>query len=220
MHRHQITDPETISQFIYGGKSTFTLVSVATGTRFTYKLIRANGDKSGRPWFVKIMTGTDNEHSYTYAGFIDPAKPYDIIQGRKGRISSKAPSVMALAWVLKTLNYGGYSNLSKVEVWHEGRCGACGRKLTVPESISTGLGPVCAGRMAPAKAPRDEMLNEALMEDDGNTLTPESQLEMVEREMHHMEAEADRAQTEREELNKRAARDIRELYGCLDHLAV
>lgn len=36
----------------------------------------------------------------------------------------------------------------KVEVWHEGRCGACGRRLTVPESIAQGLGPVCAGLVA------------------------------------------------------------------------
>jgi hypothetical protein len=33
-----------------------------------------------------------------------------------------------------------------LEVWHEGRCGACGRRLTVPESIERGLGPECYGR--------------------------------------------------------------------------
>ena len=32
-----------------------------------------------------------------------------------------------------------------VEVWHEGICGRCGRKLTVPESVERGLGPECAG---------------------------------------------------------------------------
>lgn len=199
MNRHQITDPEAINQFIYGGKSTFTLVSVASGKHFTYKLTRANGDKASRPWFVKVMTGSNNEHDYTYAGFIDPAKPYDVIQGRKGRISSKAPSIMALAWVLKTLNYGGHSNLSKVEVWHEGRCGACGRRLTVPESISTGLGPICTGRLA--SQPQE--------------ISPDIRVSEAEREMHQMEAEADRAQTERES----EGRDIRELYGCMDYLA-
>lgn len=34
-----------------------------------------------------------------------------------------------------------------LEIWHEGRCGRCGRKLTVPESIAAGIGPECAGRM-------------------------------------------------------------------------
>jgi hypothetical protein len=35
-----------------------------------------------------------------------------------------------------------------MELWHEGRCGKCGRALTVPESIESGLGPVCESREA------------------------------------------------------------------------
>lgn len=38
------------------------------------------------------------------------------------------------------------ASLSRLQVWHEGRCGRCGRKLTVPSSIETGLGPECAGK--------------------------------------------------------------------------
>ena len=30
-----------------------------------------------------------------------------------------------------------------VEVWHEGCCGKCGKRLTVPSSIENGLGPEC-----------------------------------------------------------------------------
>ena len=37
---------------------------------------------------------------------------------------------------------------ANVTVWHEGKCGACGRKLTVPDSIKSGIGPVCAARAA------------------------------------------------------------------------
>ncbi|MGQ4872128.1 MAG: DUF6011 domain-containing protein, partial [Candidatus Thorarchaeota archaeon] len=29
----------------------------------------------------------------------------------------------------------------KVRIWHEGKCGRCGRRLTVPESIESGYGP-------------------------------------------------------------------------------
>ena len=34
-----------------------------------------------------------------------------------------------------------------VEFWHEGRCGCCGKLLTVPESINAGYGPICLPRM-------------------------------------------------------------------------
>jgi len=36
----------------------------------------------------------------------------------------------------------------QVEVWHEGRCARCGRRLTVPESISSGFGPECITKVA------------------------------------------------------------------------
>ena len=51
---------------------------------------------------------------------------------------------MGFAWLWRRIT----SNTAlppKAEVWHEGSCGRCGRKLTVPESIENGLGPVCAG---------------------------------------------------------------------------
>jgi len=33
-----------------------------------------------------------------------------------------------------------------LEIWHEGRCGRCNRKLTVPASIALGIGPECGQR--------------------------------------------------------------------------
>jgi hypothetical protein len=34
-----------------------------------------------------------------------------------------------------------------VEFWHEGKCCRCGRKLTVPASIASGIGPECATKI-------------------------------------------------------------------------
>lgn len=63
--------------------------------------------------------------------------------GVKSRISESAPSVKALAWLVKGLAEG--ADLTKaVELRHEGRCGRCGRKLTTPASVDTGFGPHCA----------------------------------------------------------------------------
>jgi hypothetical protein len=43
-----------------------------------------------------------------------------------------------------------------VEVWHEGKCGKCGRALTVPSSILTGIGPECSKSYQTRK--RDKLL--------------------------------------------------------------
>jgi hypothetical protein len=37
-----------------------------------------------------------------------------------------------------------------IEVWHEGKCGKCGRTLTVPSSIESGIGPECMKSLSKA----------------------------------------------------------------------
>ena len=50
----------------------------------------------------------------------------------------------AFPWVWKLLVDEGKPLPPSVEVWHEGNCRRCRRKLTVPASIELGLGPDCA----------------------------------------------------------------------------
>ena len=52
-----------------------------------------------------------------------------------------APSAVAFGWVWERRQR---LDALPCEVWHEGRCGKCGRVLTVPESLILGLGPECA----------------------------------------------------------------------------
>jgi len=144
--RNQVTDLEQVISFIYAGAARFTLVSTATGARFTYRVKRASGEAEDRPYFVQVLTGADNESDYRYAGCIFPNEPQAIRKGRKG-MDKDAPSVAALRWYLAQLDNENADNAAKVEFWHEGACAACGRALTVPESIASGFGPVCAGRV-------------------------------------------------------------------------
>ena len=46
------------------------------------------------------------------------------------------------AWFWRSLN-SGRDFPAGFEFWHEGRCARCSRRLTVPESISSGFGPEC-----------------------------------------------------------------------------
>lgn len=137
MHRHQL-EPEQAKAFILAGNATVTLVSLKTGARFTYKIQHPAEDS---PHFVRVLTNPDNESGYTFLGSIFSERTY--VHGRRSSIGETAPSARAWAWTWSRLTSGG--DLSDVEIWHEGRCGRCGRKLTVPESIATGIGPVCAG---------------------------------------------------------------------------
>lgn len=136
--------PDVASDFeklALAGNATLTITSKQTGERFTYRIRRK---KDADFYFVSVLTGADNENDYTYLGalpsgrYLAPAKP-----GRG--VGRDAPSSVAFAWAWKWRNHPRFGEF--VEVRHEGRCCRCGRKLTVPESIDSGLGPECAEKV-------------------------------------------------------------------------
>jgi hypothetical protein len=124
--------------FILAGSATVTFVSKKTETRFTYK-IGVPDDENDKRHFVGLLNGPDNESNYTFLGTIFGGEKFR--HGKKSKVGADAPSARAFDWVWNKLTAGQLP--ADVEVWHEGRCGRCNHKLTVPESISTGFGPEC-----------------------------------------------------------------------------
>jgi hypothetical protein len=129
--------------FMSAGKATVTLVSKKTGNRFTYRITMSE-DKLCH--FVALLSGPDNTSDYQYMGRISRGVYW---HGRKiprpGDISRDAPSAKAFDWTWRAL--ARYTMPEQLEIWHEGRCGRCARKLTVPSSIERGFGPECAEKM-------------------------------------------------------------------------
>jgi hypothetical protein len=144
-----LTSIAHIREFMTAGNATLTIRSKLTSTRFTFKLVKSPDDgRSTQVIFVKLLNGSDNEESFRFMGTLFPnqASFYVYRHSVKSSISPTAASVRALSYFMRAITLA--KELPKdLEVWHEGRCGRCGRKLTVPESIKTGLGPECEGRV-------------------------------------------------------------------------
>jgi len=139
-----------IVAFITAGNSRFTFRSIKTGARFSYRVKEAK-DKKGL-WFVSVLNGPDNTADYAYIGTLSSFYGKTTFKhGHKSTISAEAPSVKAFEWAWLNLavlpEVIAAEKLDLLEVFHEGRCGRCSRPLTVPESILSGLGPECAGRI-------------------------------------------------------------------------
>jgi hypothetical protein len=64
---------------------------------------------------------------------------------KKSTVKGNSTVVKTFKWLLNVIN-GKFSEskFDLIEFWHEGSCGRCGRKLTVPSSIKTGMGPSCS----------------------------------------------------------------------------
>lgn len=145
--RGQLTNREDIVKFLEAGNATVTIVSKKSGIRYTYKFARPKMEAHNglRPIWVSVLVGQNNDADYSFAGTMrHAATGYTFNQGRHSTLLATAPSMMLLSWFLKQLNAGADGSLTRqAEFWHEGRCGRCGRTLTVPASIESGFGPEC-----------------------------------------------------------------------------
>jgi hypothetical protein len=155
--RGQLT-PSAAVPFLLAGDATVTFRNDETGTRFTFRLScpKKDTERGGRVAdrenglrFVALLSGPDNTTDYQYLGCIRDGGDY--VHGRKSRVHADAPSVEVFAWVWDHLRAGTLP--ATISIWHEGRCGRCGRALTVPESVASGFGPDCAALLGLLTAP-------------------------------------------------------------------
>ena len=135
-----MTDPVAIAAFIFGGNATFTLVSLKSHTRYTFRL---RNKKDGNVYFASTLTGPNNDDDYEYLGYINADNGPSLLAGKKG--NAQDVRFKALDWFLRHIMRNEFPQ--DAEFWHEGRCGRCNRRLTDPVSIARGLGPECAGKV-------------------------------------------------------------------------
>ena len=120
------------ADYILGGKSYVTFQNPQTGNRFTYKVVKHKVDDI---YFVHVLTNTD---VYMFLGTI---KNFVFRYSPKSKIAKDAKSLIVFDYVFHHLGMGTLNNT--IEIFHDGRCGKCGRQLTDPISVETGLGPYC-----------------------------------------------------------------------------
>jgi hypothetical protein len=135
--------------FFFGGKATFTVESDVTHDWRTYRIRKLKPtERFPNPSFaVFVLAGPDNENSYAYIGMVEPTTgTFRLTQ--KSKRNENSPDVVIFKWVMKGVFNG--MELKNGHIHHEGKCGCCGRTLTVPESIQRGIGPECWSRICGA----------------------------------------------------------------------
>lgn len=118
---------------------TVTVKSLATGDHRTFSVSTQKDDAEFAPGerIVSLLTGPENTSDFTSFGFV---KPDRIVVWRKKR----GTEFDRFARLLERLE--SFESAEKVTVHFESTCRRCNRPLTTPESVESGIGPVCAGR--------------------------------------------------------------------------
>lgn len=146
-----------LSYVLQPRRNEITLRSVETGTRHTFRVnpldkvaVKDKGVKDQR-FFVKFLFGQDNENDYRYLGQILNGVFSLTKKSRDAGLNEQTPAYIAFKFAFDCFMKGSIP--AKLEVFHSGRCGRCGRKLTVPESVTSGFGPECIGHVMGAVQP-------------------------------------------------------------------
>lgn len=128
---------EDVKKFALAGNATITLQSGKSSAYYTYKIVKHKEDL----YFIRLLHGPDNEEDYQYIGcYYSDTEYFNPCKTWKERPTFSWPaSIRAIKYFFEHIN----DIPDNLFVYHEGKCGKCGRKLTTPDSIKRGLGPEC-----------------------------------------------------------------------------
>lgn len=139
---YQFDNIQDIKNFLFGGNATITLESKVTNNWFTYRIRRLKSGDEKSPLFVSVLTGNDNECSYTYMGTIfNNTNNSSFRLTDKSKMTTDALSYKAFLFFFDLLMMNDVHK--DMNVYHQGVCGVCGRTITTASSLKTGIGPFC-----------------------------------------------------------------------------
>lgn len=123
---------------LWNGK--FTLTNKEAGEHRTIKINTAmSGSLAGRR-IVSLMIGPDNCSDFMGVAFVDETGKVSVWKRHKG---TEAEYVVKFCIAVLS---GKIECPTEFEILESRLCRVCNRELTNPESIETGIGPVCIGR--------------------------------------------------------------------------
>lgn len=115
----------------------YTIVGPKGGHR-TLRLQTVEEKSDGVKQWLAYLSGSDNEGDYLTIGFVH-GNEVKLFRKHEGKY---ADIVAAARFLIKNADKIG--EYGKQYALRSGKCYRCGRKLTTPESIANGIGPVCS----------------------------------------------------------------------------
>lgn len=140
-NRSRLVGCKAIRSYLEGGKGVVTLLS-PTGEHRTYSFRRPYDDIFKDDDYYKnalFVYAQTSSHNWMYVGLYNK-NSFRLTQASRYGINH--PIVKGARYLVKMMN-DELAAQGPMILYHEGVCSVCGRKLTNPKSINTGIGPRC-----------------------------------------------------------------------------
>jgi len=132
---------------------TFTLHNTERDTHLTFKARRPRGWTVESPVLIDLMVGKDNSSDFGFLGSVSPRGFYKASPKSKVDADRKVVADRTLVWLLTKLN-NGVDLPEALEIKGASKCCRCAKKLTNPDSVDDGMGPVCRKKASSSKVSR------------------------------------------------------------------
>lgn len=137
---YRLQGSEKIRDYIFGGRGIVTLKS-PTGVHHTYVFQRPRNEDQF-PDDVMFVYALHDGNKMFYVGMIENSQ---FRLTRSSRFLNDTEIVRGARYIMKMAFVKDLD--TPMELYHEGICSVCGRPLTNPKSIQTGIGPRCRRRL-------------------------------------------------------------------------
>lgn len=133
---------EQIHDYLIGGKGIVTLKS-PSGRAYTYAFNSPRDPKADFPEGTLFIYVQRDHGNWLYLGMIDKTKHFRLTYASHAGSDSRA--VKGAIYLVDRMF--GRNTDTRMEVYHQGICSVCGRRLTHYKSILCGIGPKCKRRL-------------------------------------------------------------------------
>lgn len=134
-------------EFVTAGRALFTVETPES--HYTFKVTKKEAtEQYSEAFFVQMLTGPENTSDYTYIGMLNPNSG-EVRLTKKSKMTKETFAFRLLNRMLNRVWQDAHEDYQKhgYDIRHSGKCGKCGRTLTVPASLDSGIGPECAKNM-------------------------------------------------------------------------
>jgi hypothetical protein len=150
-------------EFLLSGDAIFTVIPAPafrdavpdSQDHYTFKVERVEfeGPNAKTMYFIKSLAGSDNTSDYVYMGVVDTVFLKGVKLTAKSAFPETSTRVRIASRVVSRILAGDGDKIAEAgwDVKHAGKCGKCGRMLTEPESLSSGIGPICRQALAASR---------------------------------------------------------------------
>ena len=132
---------QDIKNYIYGGNGIVTLKSSETGVQHTYVFAKPKNPNVFPDDVIFVYALHDNIKMF-YVGMVERG---EFRLTKSSRYRSDTEIVKGARYIMKMSEVPNLN--TPMELYHEGVCCFCGRKLKSKKSIETGIGPRCKHRL-------------------------------------------------------------------------